>query len=138
MRGNRGRDTRPERALRSALHALGRRFRANHRAEPDLRCRPDIVFTRAKLAVFVDGCFWHRCPLHGTMPKSNADYWEPKLRANVARDRRVDELLNEHGWTVVRLWEHEDPSEAANRVVDAVRRLRTAAAGPRAPHRAPD
>jgi DNA mismatch endonuclease (patch repair protein) len=134
MRSNRRTDTLPERVLRVELHRRGLRFRKDLpiRLPVQARIRPDVVFTRSKLAVFVDGCFWHRCPLHGTMPKSNTDYWEPKLRANVARDRRVDELLKEHGWTVVRLWEHEDPSEAADRVAEVVRRLRTAAAGRRA------
>ena len=82
--------------------------------------RPDIVFTRAALAVFVDGCFWHRCPVHGSSPKRNASYWEPKLDANVARDRRVDALLASHRWTVIRVWEHEDPRQAADRIASVL------------------
>jgi DNA mismatch endonuclease (patch repair protein) len=124
MRSNRRTDTAPERTLRAELHRRGLRFRKDHPIELTVRARirPDIVFTRTKVAVFVDGCFWHRCPVHGTMPKSNVDYWEPKLRENVARDRRVDEVLSEHGWTVVRLWEHEEPAKAADRVAEAVSR----------------
>src|SRR3954451_10328590 len=86
------RDTTPEVALRKELHARGLRFRKEYRALPG---RPDVAFTRARLAVFVDGCFWHRCPMHGTLPKHNADWWVAKLDANVARDRRQDQLLAE-------------------------------------------
>jgi DNA mismatch endonuclease (patch repair protein) len=125
MRSNRRTDTSPERELRAELHGRGLRFRKDFpiRLPVRARVRPDIVFTRTKLAVFVDGCFWHQCPVHGTMPKSNVDYWEPKLQANVARDRRVDELLREHGWAVLRLWEHDDACRAADRVVEAIRRF---------------
>jgi DNA mismatch endonuclease (patch repair protein) len=125
MRSNRRTDTAPERQLRAELHRRGLRFRKDFsvRLPVRARVRPDIVFTRAKLAVFVDGCFWHQCPAHGTMPKSNVAYWEPKLRANVARDRHVDSLLNEHGWTVVRIWEHDHQDQAADRIVEVLRRL---------------
>jgi DNA mismatch endonuclease (patch repair protein) len=78
--------------------------------------RPDIVFTRARVAVFVDGCFWHRCPEHGLAPRSNADYWQTKFAKNVARDLRNNETLAGAGWRVVRVWEHEDPMAAADRV----------------------
>jgi len=117
MRSNRSADTVPERALRSAVHALGLRFRANHRIEAaGVHVRPDMVFTARRVCVFSDGCFWHRCPEHATDPKANSDYWAPKLLANVERDRRVDEALRSEGWTVIRVWEHEDPGEAAERV----------------------
>jgi DNA mismatch endonuclease (patch repair protein) len=86
--------------------------------------RPDLVFTRARVAVFVDGCFWHSCPEHGDRPRINTGYWLPKLEANVARDRRVDRALTDDGWDVVRIWEHEDPLEAAARVRRSVARAR--------------
>lgn len=122
-RANRRTDTKPERLLRSSLHRRGLRFRKDLLVKFEGgRTHPDIVFTRAGVVVFVDGCFWHRCPQHGSTPKSNADYWVPKLEANVDRDRRVDAALVSDGWTVIRIWEHEDPDEAATRVESAVRR----------------
>jgi DNA mismatch endonuclease (patch repair protein) len=103
--------------LRSALHRLGLRFRKDHPVRlPDRVVRPDVVFTRARVAVFLDGCFWHRCPVHGNVPRSNSDYWGPKLDRNVARDRLVNAALRQAGWTVVRAWEHEPPAEVAKRV----------------------
>jgi DNA mismatch endonuclease, patch repair protein len=117
MRANRRTDTKPEIALRSALHRLGLRFRKDHPIRLDHRIvRPDIVFTRRKLAVFIDGCFWHRCPIHGNVPKANSDYWEPKLARNVDRDHRVDEDLAAAGWQPVRAWEHEAPADVAARI----------------------
>lgn len=110
-------------ALRSALHRMGLRFRKDLLLRVGgLRVHPDIVFTRARVAVFVDGCFWHGCPVHATKPKSNQGYWGPKLAANEARDRRVDAALAAEGWTVVRVWEHEDPAAAAARVREVVAR----------------
>lgn len=85
------------------------------------RARPDIVFTRTRVAVFVDGCFWHRCPEHESFPKTNADWWRKKLDANVTRDRTTDAALTEAGWTVIRIWEHEDLATAADRVEAIVR-----------------
>ncbi len=121
MLGNRRRDTKPEVALRSALHAAGLRFRKDYRLDfGGVRFRPDVVFTRAKVAVFVDGCFWHSCPTHGTQPTRNADYWLPKLERNVERDREQDAALASHGWRVVRVWEHESVGEAVERVLAAV------------------
>lgn len=121
MRSNRRTDTGPERLLRSTLHRHGHRFRKDFAlAVGDRRVRPDIVFTRKRVAVFLDGCFWHRCPLHATDPKSNTAYWKPKLEANVARDRAVDAALASAGWVVVRVWEHEDPLEAAARIGDVL------------------
>ena len=117
MVANRGRDTRPELAVRSLLHGMGLRYRLGLRLSVgDVRVRPDITFTRRRVAVFVDGCFWHGCPEHQRKPRSNVDYWKPKLDANVARDRRVDAALLAAGWRVVRVWEHEDPADAAARI----------------------
>lgn len=118
MRGNRRADTGPERQVRSLLHASGYRYRTNYRLDvPGARVRPDIVFTRRRLAVFIDGCFWHRCPEHGTSPRANTHYWTPKLERNVARDQRVDQALRAAGWTVLRIWEHVGPAEAAALVI---------------------
>ncbi|KQY42016.1 hypothetical protein ASD18_19770 [Cellulomonas sp. Root137] len=114
-------DTGPERALRSALHARGRRFRKDLRmALPGGRVRPDIVFTRARVAVFVDGCFWHVCPEHGREPTRNEWYWSPKLRRNVERDRAADATLRSAGWRVVRIWEHESLERAVAEVESAL------------------
>ena len=107
------RDTKPELALRRELHRRGLRFRV---ALAGLPGRPDIAFTRARLAVFVDGCYWHRCPIHGTEPKNNADWWKQKLDRNVERDGEKDALLTEQGWSVIRVWEHESPRDAADLV----------------------
>lgn len=118
MRGNRRADTGPERQVRSLLHASGFRYRTDYRLDvPGARVRPDIVFTRRRLAVFIDGCFWHRCPEHGTSPRVNTSYWSPKLERNIARDQRVDQALRAAGWTVLRIWEHVDPTEAAAQVI---------------------
>jgi DNA mismatch endonuclease (patch repair protein) len=110
--------TKPELVLRRELHRRGLRYRVNH---PQLPGRPDIAFTRAKVAVFVDGCFWHRCPEHGTMPRNNRDWWQTKLDRNVARDRVKDAALADLGWTVLHVWEHEPPLVAADRVEQAWR-----------------
>lgn len=124
MRGNRKTDTRPEIALRSALHRRGRRFRKNVRPEPDINCRVDIVFRGLRLAIFVDGCFWHACPDHGTAPRTNSNYWRHKIASNAERDRANDELLTRRGWQVLRIWEHEPPAEAATRVEVELQRLK--------------
>jgi DNA mismatch endonuclease (patch repair protein) len=117
MKRNRRRDSQPELAVRSALHRRGLRFRVDFpiRAQ-DRLVRPDIVFTRARVAVFVDGCWWHRCPEHANTPQANADYWKPKLERNVARDIAVNAALKAAGWHVLRAWEHESPSSVADRV----------------------
>jgi DNA mismatch endonuclease (patch repair protein) len=121
MRANRRRDTKPELALRSALHAMGYRYRKDFRLDlPARRVRPDIAFTSRKVAVFVDGCFWHACPEHGSKPKNNEWYWSPKLQKNVERDRAADAALADAGWTVVRLWEHTPVADAVAAVVAAV------------------
>lgn len=112
MRRQRRRDTTLELEVRRALHARGYRFRVDFRMEPTLRTRGDIVFTRRRLVVFVDGCFWHGCPEHATAPKNNAAWWREKLDANRARDLRNTLSLEQLGWTVVRIWEHEHPPDA--------------------------
>jgi len=118
MRANRRADTSLERRIRTTLHRRGLRYRkdfpiAMGSGRP---VRADVAFPRARVAVFVDGCFWHCCPLHGTLPKTNTEYWLPKLAANVDRDRRVDAQLRNLGWSVVHVWEHEQPDDAAARV----------------------
>lgn len=121
MQGNRSRDTRPEAAVRSALHRRGLRFRKHSQPLPGLRCHADIVFRRARVAVFIDGCFWHGCPDHGRRPGTNAKYWNVKLQRNIDRDKRNDAALADAGWTVVRAWEHEEPEAVADRVTEALR-----------------
>ena len=122
MKSNRRADTKPELALRRALHGQGYRYRKDYRLDLDdgVRVRPDIVFTARRIAVFVDGCFWHCCPEHGRQPAANTWYWEPKLRRNVERDRAADVALGRAGWTVIRLWEHESLEAAVAAVVQAV------------------
>ncbi|MEE6163722.1 MULTISPECIES: very short patch repair endonuclease [unclassified Mycolicibacterium] len=113
-------DTKPEVALRSQLHRLGYRFRKDFPIRIGGRLvRPDIVFTRRKIAIFVDGCFWHSCPEHGQMPKVNGEYWSPKLERNVVRDREQTGALESAGWTVLRFWSHD----SADVVADAVNQM---------------
>jgi DNA mismatch endonuclease (patch repair protein) len=121
MQANRSRDTGPEIAIRQRLHARGLRYRVDARPLEGLRRRADVVFRPAMVAVFVDGCFWHCCPSHGTIPATNAGYWIPKLARNVERDRDTDRVLRAAGWRVVRVWEHQDPDAAARRIERAVR-----------------
>jgi DNA mismatch endonuclease, patch repair protein len=114
MRANRKRDTKPELRLRSALHRRGLRYRLGVRiVAGDIRVVPDLVFPRRRVAVFVDGCWWHRCPVHANTPKANVAYWLPKLLRNVERDRQVDDALATAGWSVIRVWEHDVGSDAA-------------------------
>jgi DNA mismatch endonuclease (patch repair protein) len=114
MQSNVGREARPEERLRLAVAAAGAEFLTNVRPEPSLRCRADFVFSAERVCVFVDGCFWHRCPEHYAAPKSNASWWEEKLTATVERDVRQTEELRALGWTVHRVWEHETtPHEVA-------------------------
>lgn len=117
MRAIRRRDTSIERALRSELHRRGYRFRVDYPVPVDGRSpRPDLAFTRRRLAVFVDGCFWHGCPEHGHIPQKNTHYWAPKIARNIERDREQEARLTAAGWTVVRIWEHEPLEEAVQRV----------------------
>lgn len=116
------RDTGAELVLRRALHGMGLRFRLRRRPVAGLRCTPDLVFSRAQLAVFVDGCFWHGCREHGSWPKANADWWRAKIEANRRRDAMSRAALVESGWRVVQVWEHEDPVLAAGRIAEALRK----------------
>jgi DNA mismatch endonuclease (patch repair protein) len=121
LRANRRTDTKPEMALRRALHRQGFRYRKDFRIDLDgTRVRPDIAFTARRVAVFVDGCFWHVCPEHGTRPANNTWYWGPKLARNIERDRTADAALEAAGWQVVRIWEHVALDAAVAAVVAAV------------------
>jgi len=107
-------------AIRRALHAAGLRYRVDARPLPELNRRADVVFGPSKVAVFVDGCYWHMCPTHGTRPKTNSSYWSSKLQGNATRDAETNTRLEKAGWLVLRIWEHEDPLEAAHRITAAV------------------
>jgi len=120
----RRRDTKPEVDVRRLLHGRGLRYRVNYPVPGRPRRTIDIAFTRAHVAVFIDGCFWHRCPEHGTRPRSNADWWNGKLQRNVARDAHTSEELSARGWTVLRYWEHEDPVIVARTIESVVRGVR--------------
>lgn len=114
------RDTAPELALRSALHAMGLRYRLQVHVPGNRRRRMDVAFTRMKVAVFIDGCFWHGCPVHGTRPATNREWWDWKIQRNKDRDDDTNRLLAEHGWAVIRVWEHEPALEAAARIQQVV------------------
>ena len=117
MIANRRVDTKPEKRLRSYIHRKGFRFRKDQRIDAaGLWVRPDVVFARDKVAVFVDGCFWHQCPDHATLPKRNSEFWLRKFRRNEERDKAVNAAMAAAGWTVVRCWEHEAPSEVFPRI----------------------
>ncbi len=120
MQANRSRDTRPELALRSRVHELGLRYRVSTRPLPSIRRTADLVFTRAHVAVFMDGCFWHGCPDHHRPSQRNPEFWREKIARNRERDTETDKLLEDAGWTVVRIWEHEDPEHAALKIQEAV------------------
>lgn len=120
MQSTRRRDTPAEVALRSALHRQGLRFRVDVPPLPELRRRADIVFRPAKVAVFVHGCYWHGCPTHGTWPKRNAKWWREKIEANRSRDADTIARLTERGWVGIEVWEHDDPSEAAEEIAKLV------------------
>lgn len=121
MQGNRRRDTRPEMQVRRAVHALGLRYRVDVRPLANLNRRADLVFIRAKVAVFVDGCYWHGCPEHGTTAKTNAAYWTPKIQRNRERDAETNRLLRAAGWVVLRAWEHEDADDVAALIMKTVK-----------------
>ena len=120
MQGNRSRDTKPEMAVRSAVHRRGIRFRVSARPQPELARTADLVLRKTRIAVFVDGCFWHGCPDHHTQPATNSRYWADKIARNVERDSETTAYLQQTGWTVLRFWEHEDPEAVADQVQQAV------------------
>jgi len=120
MRGNRSRDTLPELAVRRHVHALGLRYRVGVRPLPAVRRTADLVFTRARVAVFVDGCYWHGCPFHYVPSKTNVTWWANKITRNQERDADTDARLRADGWIPIRVWEHEDAREAAQTVAAAV------------------
>lgn len=121
MRTTKRRDTGPELLLRSELHRIGLRYLVDHPVDGTRR-RADIVFRGARVAVYVDGCYWHGCPVHGTMPKRNREWWNDKLAANRRRDADTEARLTEAGWTVLRFWEHDDPVESAAKIIAVVKR----------------
>lgn len=124
-----GKNTKPELALRHAVWALGLRYRLHRKID---RSRPDLVFAGVRLAVFVDGCFWHCCPKHGVQPKSNAVFWRSKLERNVQRDAETDRDLRAQGWAVLRFWEHEideNAEDCAQRVAKAIADIRASQSG---------
>src|SRR5829696_4351852 len=125
MRSNRHRDTGPELAVRSLLHSRGLRYRVDYLMRfGKTRVRPDVVFPGARVAVFIDGCFWHCCPEHGSLPATNTSYWLPKLQANVERDAQHSRLLRDAGWEVLRFWEHEPADTVAVKVERVVKTRR--------------
>ncbi|MFF0550603.1 very short patch repair endonuclease [Streptomyces sp. NPDC004311] len=127
MSRQKSRDTGVEVALRKALHARGARYRIHRRPVKGVRREADIVFGPARVAVFVDGCFWHGCPVHATWPKNNAEFWRAKIEGNRRRDLDTDARLVDAGWLAVRVWEHEGAEEAAARVLSVVQERRPGA-----------
>ncbi|MFD4420862.1 very short patch repair endonuclease [Agromyces sp. NPDC058484] len=126
MQGNRSRDSKAEIAVRRLVHARGLRYRVDARPEADLRRTADLLFTRVRVAVFIDGCFWHGCPEHFSMPATNLDYWSTKIGRNQARDLETTSRLEARGWLVLRFWEHETPSTVAERIARIVQERRAA------------
>lgn len=124
MSGARRRDTTCELRLRKQLHAMGLRYRVNYPVPDNRRRTIDVAFTAVKVAVFVDGCFWHGCSEHGVRPQTNSTWWATKIDANRARDADTTAHLEEAGWEVIRLWEHDDPARVATLVSDVVHALR--------------
>jgi DNA mismatch endonuclease (patch repair protein) len=120
MRGNRSRDTRPELAVRSAVHRRGLRYRVSARPLPNIRRSADLVFAKARVAIFVDGCYWHGCPEHYVPSLSNQEYWNEKISRNRARDADTDARLLAQGWLPVRIWAHEDPEQSADLIARVV------------------
>ena len=131
MRAIRSRDTGPELAVRRLVHRAGLRYRVHARPLPTLPRRADLIFSRRRVAVFIDGCFWHACPEHGHEVQTNAAYWNPKIRANRARDIDTDSRLRAAGWLVLRYWAHQPTEEIAEAILRAVGS--TSAAAPRRP-----
>jgi DNA mismatch endonuclease (patch repair protein) len=126
MQANTGRDTRPELALRRAVHARGLRYYVNRRPIKAVRRTADLLFPKIKIAVFLDGCFWHGCPEHHTIAKTNAAFWAEKVATNRRRDIDTNRRLTTEGWTVIRIWEHEPTADAADRIAATVTAIRDA------------
>lgn len=124
MQAIRSRDTKPERQIRRLVHAVGLRYRVSARPLADLRRTADMVFRPAKVAVFIDGCYWHGCPEHYVPPRTNSGYWSQKVLRNMERDRDTDRRLSEAGWLVLRFWEHEASEVCADEITAAVRQRR--------------
>lgn len=124
MKAQRRRDTLPELSLRQALHAAGYRYRVNFKVPSSGRRTIDIAFTRQRIAVFVDGCFWHGCPQHFTVPKTRPDFWTTKIADNRRRDQETTRILAAAGWTVVRYWEHQTSSAMFGDLVDHLPKYR--------------
>jgi DNA mismatch endonuclease (patch repair protein) len=135
MLGNRNRDTSPEKALRSLVHAAGLRYRVAAKPLPGMRRTADLVFRPTRVAVFIDGCFWHGCPDHFVPPKTNPDYWREKIGRNMQRDKDTDARLAEAGWLVLRFWEHEAAEACSRTVCEAVSARRQAGAVRRSPRK---
>ncbi|WP_240468239.1 very short patch repair endonuclease [Streptomyces dangxiongensis] len=125
MQAIRSRDTQPEKLIRRLVHAQGLRYRVAARPLPDLRRTADMVFRRVKVAVFIDGCYWHGCPEHYVPPKTNSDYWSEKVMRNIRRDRDTDQRLKEAGWLVLRFWEHEPSETCAQQIAETVAERRS-------------
>jgi DNA mismatch endonuclease (patch repair protein) len=121
MQGNRSRNTKPELEVRRAAHALGLRYGVGQRPIPERRRTADLVFRRARVAVFIDGCFWHGCTVHASLPRQHAEYWAPKLARNRERDTETDDLLRAAGWLPLRFWAHEEPTLVAATIAVVVR-----------------
>ena len=130
MQGNRGRDTKPEMAVRSAVHRRGIRFRVSARPQREFPRTADLVLRKSRIAVFVDGCYWHGCPDHRTQPATNVEYWANKIARNIERDGETTDYLEQAGWTVLRFWEHEDPETVADCVQNSVRAALAEESGP--------
>ena len=124
MQSNRGRDTKLELRVRSALHREGLRFRKHVRPILSLRCTADVVFPRERLAVFIDGCYWHSCPKHASRPKTNGEWWQSKLDRTRERDEHNVQELSRAGWHVLRVWEHQEVTEVVKTVTQALAQLR--------------
>lgn len=129
MQAIKSRDTKPERLIRQLVHASGLRYRVAAKPLPNLRRTADMVFRPAKVAVFIDGCYWHGCPEHYVAPRTNPGYWSDKVARNVARDRDTDQQLKAAGWIVLRFWEHQESDRCAVEIVDTVRDRRNALRG---------
>ena len=124
MEAAKPKDTLPEMKLRTALEQLGKDFEVDVKPIEDLQRKADILFREDKVAVFVDGCFWHGCPMHGTLAKANAEFWIDKIKRNKERDKDTNQRFEAAGWTVIRVWEHEDPIEASMKIAKIIERKR--------------